>query len=80
MDSTPVIECHCGGGFIGLLLFVVLLAMKLGGWVDISWWWVFAPLWVPLGILAGILGVVGLVAVVCTLIDRYDYWKRSRVK
>jgi hypothetical protein len=34
-----------GVGFFGLL-FIVLLALKLGGVIDWSWWWVFAPLWI----------------------------------
>ena len=28
-------------------LFVVFLILKLIGVIDWSWWWVFAPLWIP---------------------------------
>jgi len=41
-----------GVGF-GTLIFLLFLGLKLGGAIDWSWWWVFAPLWVPVG--AGLL-------------------------
>ena len=28
-------------------LFVVFLILKLIGVIDWSWWWIFAPLWIP---------------------------------
>lgn len=33
------------GGFF--LLFVILAILKLTGISDESWWWVTAPLWIP---------------------------------
>jgi len=44
---------------IGTILFLIFLTLKLGGWGEVakwSWWWVTAPLWLP------------LVAVIITLI------------
>ena len=37
---------------IGLdtILFVVFLILKLTGYIDWSWWWVTAPLWIPVAI------------------------------
>lgn len=37
---------------IGLpaILFIVFLVLKLTGVIAWSWWWVSAPLWVPLAI------------------------------
>lgn len=29
------------------LLFLVFLVLKLTGYIDWSWWWVTAPLWIP---------------------------------
>lgn len=43
---------------IGLAIFFVLLAVKLTGVVNWSWWWITAPLWIPLGLTA--IGVTGL--------------------
>ena len=38
-----------GIGFSGIL-FIVFLILKLTGYIDWSWWWVTAPLWIPLAI------------------------------
>lgn len=37
---------------IGLsgLLFIVFLILKLCNVITWSWWWITAPLWIPLGI------------------------------
>lgn len=32
------------------ILFVVFLVLKLCGTIDWSWWWVTAPLWIPIGL------------------------------
>jgi len=31
------------------VLFIVFLILKLVGVIDWSWWWVTAPLWIPIG-------------------------------
>lgn len=36
------------------LLFLLFLGLKLADKIDWSWWWVFAPLWIPLALAAGI--------------------------
>lgn len=36
---------------LGGVLFVVFLVLKLIGVIAWSWWWVTAPLWIPLAIL-----------------------------
>ena len=38
-----------GIGFSGIL-FIVFLILKLTGYIDWSWWWVTAPLWIPFAI------------------------------
>lgn len=49
---------------IGTILFLIFLTLKLAGigvvaaW---SWWWVTAPLWIPLGAILVISAIVGLV-------------------
>jgi hypothetical protein len=30
------------------LLTVLFIALKLTGVIDWSWWWVLAPIWIPL--------------------------------
>ena len=54
---------NTGIGFSGLLAvaFIVLKLMKV---IDWSWWWVLAPLWIPVAIYLFILFVIFVVAVV----------------
>lgn len=33
------------------ILFVVFLVLKLTDVIDWSWWWVTAPLWIPIAII-----------------------------
>lgn len=43
------------------LLLVTFIVLKLCHVIDWSWWWVLAPLWIPLG-LAAVIGIVVLLA------------------
>ncbi len=45
-----------GVGFLGLLT-IVFITLKLTDFIDWSWWWVLAPLWIPAAI-CGIIVVV----------------------
>lgn len=36
-----------GIGFGGLLA-ILFIALKLTGYIDWSWWWVLAPIWIPI--------------------------------
>ena len=40
---------------VGTVLFLVFLVLKLTGNIDWSWWWVAAPLWIPVGVLGVVL-------------------------
>ena len=51
-----------GIGFSGLLT-IVFIALKLTGFIDWSWWWVTAPLWIGFAIVFFFL----LIAVVATI-------------
>lgn len=59
-----------GGIGIGGVLFIVFLVLKLTGHIDWSWWWVTAPLWIPLCIVLAVLAIVGLVALIV-------YWAKG---
>lgn len=58
-------ESNQSGG-IGLLgvVFVVFLVLKLIGKIDWSWWWVTAPLWIPLSIVLAVCGVMLLIGAI----------------
>lgn len=44
---------------LGTVLFLIFMTLKLTNYIDWSWWWVTAPLWIPIAIIA----IVGLVAI-----------------
>ena len=44
---------------IGTILFLIFMVLKLTNYIDWSWWWVTAPLWIPILII----GIIGLIAV-----------------
>ncbi len=48
-----------GIGFTGLLA-VAFIVLKLTGVISWSWWWVLAPLWLPI--------IVGLVLIAVSLV------------
>ncbi len=41
-------ESSCGIGFI---LFLVFLILKLCNVITWSWWWVTAPIWIPVALI-----------------------------
>jgi hypothetical protein len=45
---------------IGTILFLIFMVLKLTNYINWSWWWVTAPLWIPIGII----GVVTFLAIV----------------
>jgi hypothetical protein len=54
-------EVSSSGVGLSGLVFIVFLILKLVGTIDWSWWWVTAPLWIPLAIglvLVGILVII----------------------
>lgn len=50
------------------LLTVLLVLLKAGKLIELSWWWVFFPLWFPVGLVLGVLGLAALGALLFTLI------------
>jgi hypothetical protein len=47
-----------GGGIgIGMILFLIFMTLKLTNNIDWSWWWVTAPLWIPVALVLGLLAV-----------------------
>lgn len=54
---------------LGTILFVVFLVLKLTETIDWSWWWVTAPLWIPVGLVL----VIAIISFVISIIfgNRY---------
>lgn len=56
-----------GGVGFGGMLTIVLLVLKVTGYANISWLWVFAPIWIPFLIALLIMGGVLLATVIAAL-------------
>ena len=56
------------------ILFLVFLVLKLTNVIDWSWWWVTAPLWIPIIIFLGFVG--GLYAFYQIL----KYYNKNKLK
>ena len=58
-----------GIGFIGLLT-ILFIGLKLGGVISWSWLWVLSPLWIGMGIVLGIFGLLAVIALIAWLITQ----------
>lgn len=71
-QATAVATAKSGGiGFFGLL-GILFIGLKLGGVPpvsDWSWWWVTAPLWGPMVLVAAVLLIALVIAFVISLLD-----------
>lgn len=53
--SAKKASTHAGNGLgFGTVLFLIFLTLKLTDHIDWSWWWVSAPLWGPIAIIAAV--------------------------
>ena len=62
MDKKEKNGSRGGIGFAGLLT-LVFIVLKLCGVIAWSWWWVLAPLWIPVGLIILAVVVLTLLAV-----------------
>ena len=65
------------------LLGILFVGLKLTSYIDWSWWWVTAPFWAPLAVIATIFlvaVVAGVVAGVAAALVGVRLKKRTRVR
>ena len=67
-------EVKSKGMGIGTILFLIFMTLKLTGDIDWSWWWVTAPLWIPL---VGFLAFAGIAIVIAIVIAFIGYKKNQ---
>lgn len=59
-DRTP--PASSGGiGFVGALT-VAFIVLKLTGYIDWSWWWVWSPVWIAAIAFVVVIGLIGMLA------------------
>lgn len=58
-----------GVSFLNLLL-LLFIGLKLGKVIDWSWWWVLAPVWIPLAIIRLVFMFAGFCFVVAAYLDK----------
>ena len=59
-DSSSSSTASGGIGFTGLLQ-VAFIVLKLCKVIDWSWWWVTAPLWIPLALVIVVFIIAGII-------------------
>jgi hypothetical protein len=52
-----------GIGFSGLLT-IVFIVLKLLHYIDWSWWWVLAPIWITAIIVVGLLFIILVITII----------------
>lgn len=82
MSSSPNATASASVAFpLGTVLVVLLAVAKvqnMWGLGDLSWWWVFAPYWLPFLVFIGILLVIGVFVGIGFLITEAVDWNRRR--
>lgn len=57
-----------GIGFFEVL-GLVFIVLKLCGVIDWSWWWVLAPIWMPIALVLGIIIIFAIIVGIMSLFD-----------
>ena len=57
---------------ICMILFIVFLVLKLTNVINWSWWWVTAPLWIPVSIALVVLLIAIVILGIIALIELFS--------
>lgn len=55
------------------VLQIIFIVLKLCGLIDWSWWKVFIPMWIDLGIIAGFLLLYLVVFIIAYIYGKYPW-------
>ena len=59
MKNQNSVSVNIGPGFLGIL-GLIFITLKLTDYIDWSWWWVLAPIWIPFALVAFVFVIVGI--------------------
>ena len=65
VESTP---------WLILLTILLLIGKTVGWWANMSWLWVFSPLWLPFAMVAVIMALMALFAVSALVVIALMSW------
>jgi membrane protein YdbS with pleckstrin-like domain len=71
-NNNNEVNVSIGGGFSGLL-FIAFLILKLCNIITWSWWWVTAPLWIPVAFVLVVLIIYIIVLAICAAIENHRW-------
>lgn len=74
MKDKIKVELNTGTLFFEMM-FLMFLGLKISGLIDWSWWWVFAPVWVPVVIVVLGVGILFIAAVVINRLQKKEMKK-----
>lgn len=74
MENKQII--YSGISFTNLL-FIVLLVLKVMGYLTWSWWWVTAPIWMPFAGALALFSFVGIIGFLWFLITWFIDGRRG---
>lgn len=60
MNNTDSISIRFSG-LLTTLLTVLFIGLKLTNYINWSWWWVLAPLWIPIVLVILLIILIGVV-------------------
>ena len=75
--NTKIVYSGGGISFCGAL-FLIFLVLKLLKIIDWSWWWVTAPIWIPIGLVVACFLTYLLVVVIVALCTRIKHKNRHK--
>ncbi len=55
------------------VLQIIFIVLKLCGLIDWSWWKVFIPMWIDLGIIAGFLLLYLVILIIAYIYDKLSW-------
>jgi len=70
MSGKQTSSSSSGGISFWGVVTIALIVLKLMGYIDWSWWWVLAPMWLGALVVLGLLLIAAVLAIVTWVLGR----------